>query len=760
MRLKLKITPLLLLLCVFLITTNCVNQNSKIQLGTHSNQEVIAAMTLEEKVQLLVGDDPGFPRGYPSMFGGDDTLFMTQPPVVGKTEKLVPGAAGTTFGIPRLGIPAIVLADGPAGVRIDPHRADTSKTYFATAFPIESLLACTWDTALVREVGATMGKEALEYGVDILLAPALNIHRNPLGGRNFEYYSEDPVISGRMAAAMVKGVQSNGVGTSIKHFAANNNETNRMSINAMVSEETLREIYLKGFEIAVKESAPWTVMSAYNKINGTYSAENPWLLDSVLRDQWGFDGFVMTDWFAGRNRIEQVKAGNDLLMPGSKYVASQIKAAVEKGELDEKTVDRNIDRILKVIKRTPKFKKYQYNDNPDLKQHAAVALQAATEGMVLLKNEDKTLPLKETAEKIGAFGIGTFETIAVGTGSGNVNMAYTTSIQQGLENLGYEIPVNLIEAYKNHVIAEKKRIGEKKSYFDPDVMLNEMDWSKHALEAVASVCDVGLFTISRTSGEFADRKIEGDFELTAIEKNMIEKLAKAFHAANKKLVVLLNIGGVIETASWKEDADAILLAWQPGQEAGNAVAQILSGKVSPSGKLTMSFPVKYADVPSSEYFPDPTLDPKEVNYEEGSLVGYRHYSANQIETSYEFGFGLSYTDFEYNDLTLIPSEGNKFNIELTVTNAGAEKGREVVQLYVQVEGEKMIQLKHFSKTALLQPGESTTLQFEITPEDLASYDSEQAEWKTDAGEYAILIGSSSEKVRLTTTLRLEKEQTL
>jgi len=736
---------------------SCSPTGQNIRLGKSTNQEVIAAMTLEEKAQLLVGDDPGFPRGYPSGFGGADTLFDSQPPVVGQTKKLVPGAAGTTFAIPRLGIPAIVLADGPAGVRIDPMRPDTTKTFYATAFPIESLLACSWDTNLVRQIGVCMGTEAKEYGVDILLGPALNIHRNPLGGRNFEYYSEDPVVSGEMAAAMVNGVQSVGVGTSIKHFAANNNETNRMSINAEIDEKTLHEIYLKGFEIAVKKSNPWTVMSAYNKINGVYCSENPVLLDSILRKDWGFTGFVMTDWFAGRDRIQQVKVGNDLQMPGSKYIAEQIEKAVENGELDEAVVDRNIDRILNIIKQTPRFNGYDYSNNPDLKAHAKVAAQAATDGMVLLKNNRNTLPLGKSISKIAAFGIASFETISRGTGSGNVNSAYTVSIKQGLEKSGYGIPAEFEKAYAEHVQAEKVRIGEKKSYFDPDIMLQEKNWSEAELKQFAADCDLALFTISRTSGEFADRKVADDFQLTDIEQQMIRKLSKAFHAQGKKLVVVLNIGGVIETASWKNEADAILLAWQPGQEAGDAIAQILSGDVTPSGKLTMTFPVKYGDVPSANFFPDPSANPQQTDYTEGTAVGYRYYREAAVATSYEFGFGLSYTDFTYNNLSVDSLPDHKFEIELSVTNTGVNNGKEVVQLYLKSKDSKMIQLKHFAKTALLKPGESETLKFEVTAQDLAGYDPGLKAWIAEPGNYDVLIGASSQDIRLRTAIELDKQ---
>nr|WP_321450946.1 beta-glucosidase [uncultured Carboxylicivirga sp.] len=744
-----KIASLLFLFCA------CTKHDKNIKLGVSTNQEVIDAMTLHEKAMLLVGADAGFPRGYPSFFGGADTLFTSQPPAAGNTKKLVPGAAGTTYAISRLGIPAIVLADGPAGVRIDPIREDTSKTYYTTTFPIESLLACSWDTVLVRDVGEAMGKEALEYGVDVLLAPALNIHRNPLGGRNFEYYSEDPVVSGAMAAAMVNGVQSMGVGTSLKHFAANNNETNRMNIDVKVDSKTLNEIYLKAFEIAVKKSNPWTVMSAYNKINGTYCAENSFLLDSVLRKDWNFPGMVMTDWFAGRNRIDQVKAGNDLLMPGSTHIINMIEQAVENGALNEIDLDINVNRILNLIKKTPRFNKYAYSDKPDLNKHAGVARKAAAESMVLLKNNE-VLPFDKQILKIAALGIGTYQTIAVGTGSGNVNSAYTTTIYSGLKKAGYQMSDDIKELYQKYVETEKERVGEKSSYFDPDIMLKEKNWKEQDLTVLAKQTDIALFTISRTSGEFADRKIENDFELSIEEMDMIKKLSKAFHQQNKQLIVVLNIGGVIETASWKHMADAILLAWQPGMEGGNAVADVLSGKVNPSGKLTMTFPEKYTDVPSASYFPNPDLNPDKVIYQEANMVGYRHYLANNIKPSFAFGFGLSYSQFLYSDLAIKPLSKGIYIVQLNVTNAGDYEGKEVVEVYVKTPQDSFIQLKRFDKTPLLKPGEMHSVKFEMDAKDFVSFNAVTNQWEASQGSYEILVGASSDDIRCKESIQLPK----
>ena len=724
------------------------------QLGKSSLDEVIGAMTLEEKAHLVVGTGM-------AGFSGDSA-------VIGATRKLVPGAAGTTYPIERLGIPAVVLADGPAGLRIDPKREGDSATYYCTHFPIGTLLASTWDQELVESVGQSIGNEVLEYGADVLLAPALNIHRNPLCGRNFEYYSEDPLVSGKIAAAYVRGVQSNGVGTSIKHFAVNNQETNRMATDAHVSPRALREIYLKGFEIAVKESAPWTVMSSYNYLNGVYTSENKELQTTMLRDEWGFKGMVMTDWFGGKDAVAQMVAGNDMLQPGLPKQYEAIVKGVQDGALDEAILNQNVKRILEMILQTPRFKGYEYSNKPDLKAHAAVTRQSATEGMVLLKNDNRALPLAADVKNVALFGCTSYDFIAGGTGSGNVNRAYTVSLLDGLKNAGYVVDEALKNSYEAYLKAEKERLSkDKKEWFMPDTRPAEMAVSAQVIREQAAKADVALVTLGRTSGEFLDRMV-ADFNLTKEEQNMLKAVSDAFHAAGKKVVVVLNIGGVIETASWKSAPDAILCAWQAGQEGGNSVADVLSGKASPSGKLTMTFPVKFEDAASSDNFPidmrvstdlmnkgGKKNDVKNVdytNYEEDIYVGYRYFDTFGKQVSYPFGYGLSYTTFAY-DKAAVKADNGVYIVSVEVKNTGKVAGKEVVQLYVSApdvaanKPEK--ELKAFAKTKELKPGEAVVVTLKVNADDLASYDEAASAWVVTPGNYKFLVGASSRDIKAT-----------
>ncbi len=757
------------------LMAGCTGADKLAPKNTINQQEVMSKMTLEDKAHFVIGTGM-------AGFSGNDA-------VIGATRNLVPGAAGTTYPLDSLGIPAIVLADGPAGLRIDPIREGDTATYYCTHFPIGTLLASTWNTQLIEEVGQAIGEEVKEYGADVLLAPALNIMRNPLCGRNFEYYSEDPVVAGRTAAAYITGVQRNDVGTSIKHFAANNQETNRMNNDAHISQRALREIYLKGFEIAIKESKPWTVMTSYNYINGTYSSESKDLVETILRDEWGYEGTVMTDWFGGKDGALQMWAGNDMLQPGKAEQFDSIVAGVKSGKLAEADLDRNVSRILNLIELSPRFQSYQYSNKPDLKAHAEVTRQSAAEGMVLMKNND-ALPLKENVKNIALYGNTSYDFIAGGTGSGNVNHAYVVSLLDGLKNGGYTVSEEMKSAYNTYLADCKKKAEEaieaaaKKDpknaqlmRFMPQPLPAEKQFTVDELTKQAEAADVAIITLGRLSGEFMDRKA-ADFNLSASERQLLEQVCDVYHKANKQVVVLLNIGGVIETASWNTLPDAILCAWQAGQEGGNSVVDVLSGRQSPSGKFTMTWPVKFTDAYSTRNFPidqDPRIDMMNqgqhgnvknvdyTDYEEDIYVGYRYFDSFDVPVSYPFGFGLSYTTFEYSDAK-VSVDGDKATVNVTIKNTGNREGKEVVELYVSAPDPKAAnkpakELKAFAKTKNLKPGESEPLTLTVKTADLASFDESASAWVVAEGEYQFLVAASAADIKATLTASVKAQQT-
>jgi len=715
--------------------------------------DLLARMSTADKVNLVVG------------------IGFTMPGRMEPIQELrVPGAVGSTYALDSLGIPGLIVTDGPAGVRLLP--IEGKETYYCTAFPIASLVSSTWDLALAEEVGTAMGNEVKEYGMDVLLGPALNIHRDPRGGRNFEYFSEDPLLSGKMAAAVVRGVQSQGIGTSIKHFAVNNQETNRMTLDVVVSKRALREIYLRGFEIAVREAQPWTVMSSYNLINGLEASQNPDLLQQILRDEWGFEGMVMTDWFGGVDPVAQMKAGNDLLMPGMPRQRELLMEAIENGALDEETLNRNAKRILRTLIGGPSFNRYEYSNQPDLEAHAALARRVAAEGAVLLKN-DGVLPFESEDLKIAAFGNGSYDFISGGTGSGDVVEAYTVNLVEGLRNAGIEVNRELESRYMIYIEEEKAKNPQEEFSFMPPKKIDERYIGSSEIRLAADTTDLALITLGRISGEFEDRPLGGDFYLSKEEIRLIDLVSDEFHKRGKKVVMILNIGNVVDTDSWKDKVDAVLLPWQGGQEAGNAVADVLTGRVNPSGKLPTSFPLVYEDVPSAKNFPGEVTGeafemlsgfpstPGRVFYEEGIYVGYRYYGTFGKDVSYPFGHGLSYTRFSYNRPELTSVDG-KVNVRVEVSNIGTVPGKEVVQAYVHAPRESMdkpeLELRAFGKTRLLQPGESETLEFVLGHRDLASYDSGRSCWVAEAGTYEVRVGASSEDIRGRGTFELEEEQ--
>ncbi len=722
-------------------------------------EDLLAQMTLDEKIHLLKGS------GIASAMGQ------------GKPGEGIRGAVGTIVPTPRLGIPTVYLSDGPAGLRIEPKRENEDRTYYCTAFPIGTLLSSTWNVDLVQEVGSSMGNEALEYGIDVILGPGANIHRHPLCGRNFEYYSEDPVLTGYIGAAMVNGIESNGVGTSVKHFVANNQESNRAGNNVIISDRAFREIYLRGFEIIVKKSQPWTIMSSYNKVNGTYTSESRELLTDILRNDWGFQGLVMSDWFGGQHAAAQISAGNDLLEPGTNFQWKDLVKAQKNGQLSMEDIDTSVRRILKLTMESRKMQNYKYGDNPDLEAHAKITRQSASEGMVLLKN-NHTLPLENT-KNVALLGVTSYDFIAGGTGSGDVNEAYTVSLEDGLKNAGFEIndiAKNIFEAHKaTNAEAFVKPQGFNamfQPYIPPQIV-----YSGEQLDQIVASSDIAIITIGRNSGEGIDRVEKDDFLLTQQEQEMIAKTCEVFHAAGKQVVVVLNVGGVIETASWNASPDAILLAWQGGQEGGNSVADILSGKVNPSGKLPMTFPVKLSDHASNANFPldgvpmsmSDMFAPKEkpeaekvknkdyTLYEEGIYVGYRHFDKANLEVSYPFGYGLSYTTFEYSNMNL-SVDNDTINVAVTVQNTGDKAGKEVVQIYVSKPNSTIDrptqELKGFAKTRNLGPSETEEMVIRIPVSDLRYWDEKNSGWVLENGTYVVAYGASSRDIRQTGEIEL------
>lgn len=741
-------------------------------------RHLLRELTLEEKAQLLVGsiDVNGY-FGIPQPTGTD-----------GVASVLVPGAAGQTNSVRRLGIPPTVLSDGTAGLRIDPCRKGESRNYYCTAFPVGVCLASTWNTNLLSTVGKAMGNEVREYGVDLILGPGVNIMRNPLCGRNFEYYSEDPLLAGKMSAALIRGIQSEGVGACVKHFAANNQETNRNHSDSQVDERTLREIYLKPFEIIVKEAHPWMLMTAYNKLNGEFCQTNRWLLTDVLRNEWGYQGVVVTDWSAPKNTSAQVHAGNDLMMPGRKEQVDQLVNDVRQGRLSVEDLDRSVLRVLSYIVRTPHYQKVSFSNNPPLKVHAETARRAASEGCVLLENRKATLPIADSLHRVALFGVTSYDYRAGGRGSGYVNPPFITTLDEAFQSAGYRVDSGLAEVYRRHADAQQAKFSYSKGAHMPFLKsigvkfhAPEMSVPPYLAEAMASRNDFAVITLGRSSSEGFDRELEGDFLLTSTERQLIANVCRAFHAVGKRVTVVLNVGGVIETASWRSLPDAIMLCWQGGETGAMAVTDLLSGRENPSGKLPVTFPNDYFDEPSAKNFPYDVKHPddgmfgysevlhptkrtqKERNidftrYEEGLMVGYRYFTSAHRSTAYPFGYGLSYTHFAISGLR-VHAGGDSITVNVTVTNGGLRSGKQVVQLYVaapQTPDRPLRELKAFAKTRVLAPGQKQKITLRVARRDLCRYDVQLHRWMLDAGTYRFEIGNDAETIVCHQDIHLDK----
>ena len=734
------------------------------QLNANNIDEVLKAMTLEEKAILLVG------ATNQSETGGA---------MGGYTKNLVPGAAGVTAPIQRLGVPMLVLADGPAGVRIEPKREGQTKTYYCTGFPVGSTLASTWNTELVEKVGKAIGNETREYNCDVMLGPGVNIHRNPLCVRIFECYSEDPLLMVCIAFVYIHGVQSENVGTSIKHYAVNSQETDRVRVDERLSQRALREIYLRGFEIAVRESDPWTVMSSYNKINGVFAQESRELLTDILRTDWGFKGMVMTDWTGLRNTAAQVHAGNDLMMPGYGSQTEDIINKVKTGKLSKEDVDICVRRILELCVRSPKMNGAKPSDAPDLKAHAAITRQSAAEGIVLLKNEG-VLPLKDV-KKVALFGVNSYDFLHCGCGSGNVNVPYVIDMVQGLRNAGISTTKTLTEIYQKYVEYAKVKFEadrETTKWFQMPmfgkVKLPEIELSPRCISESCPEADAAIITIGRQAGEGTDRSLEEEFNITPLERQLIDRVSDVFRQAGKPVIVVINSGSVVETVSWRDRADAVIMAWQPGEEGGNSIADIMTGKVCPSGKVPMTWPVTAADHPSTANFPqDMTLySYKEIkwwgapiknvdytNHDEDIYVGYRYFDTFGKPVAYPFGYGLSYTTFGYGKPS-VKVNGSNVEVSVSVKNTGDVEGKEIVQVYVSAPKSALEvpakELKSFAKTRSLKPGESQTLKMVIPVRDLASYDEQNSQWLAPAGEYTFSVASNISDVRGTAKAKIKE----
>ncbi len=759
-----------ILLCCFATIFAISASAQTLKLTPKNIDKIIKELTLEEKAHLVVGAQLNDNKSA----AGD----------VGYTRKIIPGAAGTTYPIPRLGIPAIVVADGPAGLRIAPKREGDSQTYYCTGFPVGIHLASTWNDEIIYNVGEAIGQEVKEYGVDVLLAPGVNIMRNPLCGRNFEYYSEDPLLAGKTAVAMINGVESHGVGTSLKHFAVNNQEINRLANDSRLSMRALREIYLRNFEIAVKESQPWTIMTSYNYINGRHASEDPGLLETILREEWGFEGLVMTDWNGGYDASAQIAAGNDLLMPGKYFQYENIVEGVKSGRLSEADLDICVKRVLELIVRSPRFQGYEFSNKPDMEAHAKLTREVASEGFVLLKNNNVSLPLKE--KKVALFGSTSYNFIAGGKGSGDVNRPYVVDLRDGLINNGFVLNEKLDTMYTKHMEAEKKRLAPQKKlrkWYVYDLQPNELQRPHaHIIEAAQSDSEVAIITIGRNSSEAFDRHIERDFLLRPDEEALLTAVSREFHKVGKKVIVILNICSPIEIASWRDKADAILVCWMPGQEGGNSVADVLLGKVSPSGHLPISFTINYEDVRSASNFPrnvpesglnqsrfnmsnvGKIYDVKNIdytNYEEDIYVGYRDYATHKIEVAYPFGYGLTYSEFEMSNMQVKESKDG-YKVTCEVKNIGSFPAKQVVQLYSSELAPEVdrpvIELRGYKKTPLLQAGETTVVEIVIKKDDLMTYNEKANAWKLTKGDYDLLLGFDSQTLPLKQKVTISTEK--
>jgi len=662
---------------------------------------IIAQMTLPEKIQMVHGER--------------------------RT-----GFIGYVPAIPRLGIPELTLTDGPAGIRHGP----------GTAFPAPIALAASWDRALAESYGVAMGTEAKAKGQNILLAPMVNIVRVPEGGRNFETFGEDPYLTAQIAMADINGIQSQGVMAEAKHYAANNQEKQRLTVSAEVDERTLREIYLPAFEAAVKEAKVASVMAAYNKVNGTYSSENTHLLKDILKDEWGFEGFVVSDWGATHSTVAAANNGLDMEMPTGAFFSAKLSEAVKAGQVSEATINDKVRRILRMMMRFGFFDHPAATGPLNYNAQAQVARRVAEAGVVLLKNEGNLLPLDlDGLKSIAVIGPYADRATTGGGGSARMSPLYAISPLAAItQRVGQKAAVRFVRFIQ----------GSDLSKSDPPTTGAGLlaDAAK-----VAKSCDLAIVFARDFETEGADRE---SIELPEEQDQMI----KAVLEANKRTIVVLNTGSIVLLNQWADRAPAIVQAWYPGQDDGNVIADVLFGVVNPSGKLPLTFPRARQDVAVSSPQQYPGVSEK-GQYSEGIFIGYRHFDKHNVEPQFPFGHGLSYTNFDYSNIRLSRSHirsGDPLTVELQLKNTGRREGAEVVQFYiqdVQASVERPIkELKGFEKV-MLKPGQSKAVKIEFNERSFAFYDPNQKKWIVEPGQFKVLVGSSSRDIRLTASFNID-----
>lgn len=689
-------------------------------MSTLNVEEILSKMTLEQKAGLCSGADFWHTKAYE-----------------------------------EIGLPDIMVSDGPHGLRKQEAEVDhmgVAESVKAICFPTASAMACSFDRDLLHEVGDALGEECIAEQISVLLGPGINMKRSPLCGRNFEYYSEDPYLAGELGASFINGVQSRGIGTSLKHFAANNQEWRRMSISAVVSERVLREIYLEAFRKVVEKAKPWTIMCSYNRINGVYSAENKWLLTDVLRDEWGYEGLVMTDWGAMNRRVPALKAGLDLEMPSSHgETDKQIVAAVKDGSLSEEILDTSVRRVLNLVANAIEGKPKE-KTSYDKEKHHALARKTAEESAVLLKN-DGTLPLKAGTKLalIGAFA----ETPRIqGGGSSHINCSRVDSALESFRE------------YDEYSVTYAKGYVTEEDQIDTSLETEAVNAAKNADVAVIFAGLPDAF-----EGEGYDRT---HMNMPDCQNHLIEEIKKV----QKNIVIVLHNGSPI-TMPWFNQVNAVLEMYLAGQASGSAAVRLLTGKVNPSGKLAETFPLRIEDTPAFLNFPGDHNSPvnrNEVSYSEGIFIGYRYYDKRKLEVQFPFGYGLSYTTFSYDNLkvscqkdngsdpkTYQSGSGDVLSVSVDITNTGDVSGKETVQLYVKnfigLENRPEKELREFAKIALA-PGETKTITFKLTDSAFSYYNEAAGKWFIESGEYSILVGSSSRDIRLSEKLAVQSNDRL